>query len=66
MKKVTNIKKIEDYFNKHAYYNSLVHLGLGIGVGILITYPMVGTHPLRWGAVFVGLAVLGHLYPMWR
>lgn len=57
-------KKIRRYFEKHADYNAFVHLFAGIGVGILITYPMVGPHPVRWGLGFLTLAVLGHLYPL--
>lgn len=47
-------KKIKKY--------SLVLVGMGIG--ILITYPLVVTHPVRWGALFIGLGLLAHLYPL--
>ena len=58
-------KKLDKYMGAHRWYNSTVHLLFGIGVGILITYPLVVTHPLRWAAVFMGLGLLGHLYPLW-
>lgn len=53
-----------DYFKKHPNYNSLVHGVAGIGIGVLITYPLVGAHPLRWGLGLLVLAILGHLYPL--
>lgn len=61
---VMGVKKMEDYFKKHYNYNALVHTVLGVGIGILMTYPFVGEHPLRWGAAFVLAGVLGHLYPL--
>lgn len=33
---------------------------VGVGVGILITYPLVVTHPVRWGVLFIGLGLLAH------
>jgi len=58
------LQQIEKYFASHVRYNSLVHVIAGIGIGILITYPLIGAHPIRWGLVFLGLGVLGHLYPL--
>lgn len=58
-------KKIENYFKQHPTYNSIVHILAGMGIGVLITYPIVGTHPLRWGLVLLVLGVLGHLYPLY-
>ena len=57
-------KKIEAYFKKHAYYNSAVHVLVGVGIGILLTYPLAGAHPGRWGGLFLTAALLGHLYPL--
>lgn len=47
-------KKIQKY--------SLVLVGMGIG--ILITYPLVVTHPVRWGVGLIVLGLLAHLYPL--
>lgn len=55
-------KNAEEYFRKYPIFNSLTHAVGGIGIGILITYPFVGLHPIRWGLVFLVLSVLGHLY----
>ncbi|MEK7155128.1 MAG: hypothetical protein AAB697_03300 [Patescibacteria group bacterium] len=57
-------KKIGAYFRKHAYYNSAVHVLAGVGIGIFLTYPLVGAHPVRWGGLFLVVALLGHLYPL--
>ena len=58
------MKEIEKYFASHVRYNSAIHVLAGIGIGILITYPLIGAHPIRWGLAFLGLGVLGHLYPL--
>lgn len=38
------------------------HISLGIGIGILITNPMIMPHPVRWGVGFIVLAVLIYFY----
>ncbi|MCL5784384.1 MAG: hypothetical protein M1142_03460 [Patescibacteria group bacterium] len=45
-------------------FNSTVHFLIGLGVGILITYPLIGAHPVRWGIIFLAIGILGHLYPL--
>ena len=57
--------KIMKYFSKHAMYNSLVYLIGGIGAGIIIARPFDGAHPVRLGLILLGLAVAGHLVPLW-
>lgn len=57
-------QKIRKYFKEHVDYNGFVHMFAGIGIGILITYPLVGAHPIRWGVAFLLVAILGHLYPL--
>lgn len=51
-----------NYFKNHVEYNAFVHVLAGIGLGILIASPLTFPHPVRWGLIFVGLSVLGHLY----
>ncbi|OGE36913.1 hypothetical protein A3B45_02900 [Candidatus Daviesbacteria bacterium RIFCSPLOWO2_01_FULL_39_12] len=58
------LKEIEKYFSNHVRYNSTIHVLAGIGIGILITYPLIGAHPVRWGLAFLVLGILGHLYPL--
>ena len=57
-------KKIRNYFSDHPDYNSAVHLVAGTGIGVLITYPLIGEHPIRWSVVLLTLALVGHLYPL--
>ncbi|OGD63275.1 hypothetical protein A2160_02095 [Candidatus Beckwithbacteria bacterium RBG_13_42_9] len=57
-------KKIMTYFKNHVCYNSVVHVLAGLGIGILITYPYVGIHPVRVGGTLLILALLGHIYPL--
>jgi hypothetical protein len=54
--------KATAYFRKHIIYTAFVHLIGGIGIGVLITYPLAGIHPVRWGIIFLVIALLGHLY----
>ncbi|OGH12478.1 MAG: hypothetical protein A2857_02355 [Candidatus Levybacteria bacterium RIFCSPHIGHO2_01_FULL_36_15] len=56
------MKKIEKYFTKHVYANSLTHLAVGLGLGVLLTHTMFDPHPLRFGVLFLGLGLLGHAY----
>ncbi|MCL5432992.1 MAG: hypothetical protein M1524_02655 [Patescibacteria group bacterium] len=58
------IKKICNYLKKHPTYSAFVYLITGAGVGVLITYPFVQTHPLRWGGTLVVLGVVGLIYPL--
>ena len=55
-------KKVMKYFGSHPEVNALSHLTAGIGVGILITYPLIVSHPMRWGLLFLGLGLLGYVY----
>jgi len=56
-------KKIRKYLSDHPDYNGAIHVLVGIGIGIFMTYPLVGKHPVRWSIVFLTLGILGHLYP---
>lgn len=55
---------IRKYFEKHAYYNSVMHLIFGVGLGILIARPVIGEHPVRWAMALMAIGTLGHLYPL--
>lgn len=57
-------KQLEKYFGKHVLYNSVVHVLIGMGLGILLTYPVIGAHPLRWGVGLITVGILAHLYPL--
>lgn len=57
-------KKIDNYFKNHRYYNSFMHTIFGMGLGIIMTYPYFGEHPVRWGIALMTIGALGHLYPL--
>ena len=57
------LKNTEKYFKAHPAFNALTHALGGMGVGILITYPFIGSHPVRWGVILLALSLLGHVYP---
>lgn len=54
---------VESYFKKNPAYNSVVHLLIGAGFGILLTHTVIDPHPMRWGLGLIILGALGHLYP---
>ncbi|MCL4359808.1 hypothetical protein M1555_00940 [Patescibacteria group bacterium] len=53
-------KRAVTYMGKNVAFNSLTHLIGGIGIGMLLTYPLAGAHPVRWGLVFIAVALAGH------
>ena len=55
-------KRMEKYYAKHMQANAGVHAILGLGMGILITHPLVDPHPVRWGILIVALGLLAHLW----
>lgn len=56
------MKKLEKYFSKHVFFNSASHVLAGVGIGILVTYPIIGAHPMRWGVAFLVAGLFGHLW----
>jgi len=60
---MTALKKMEKYYSQHVWYAKIVGLVIGIGVGILITYPLAGAHPVRWGFTFLVVGALAGLAP---
>ena len=55
-------KKGLKYMSKHPTFNGSLHAIGGIGVGIIIASPIIGTHPVRWGIALMAIAALGHVY----
>lgn len=66
VKEVRTLKKIEKYFAKHVWFNSLGHLIGGVGIGALLTDGFFNPHPLRWGAGLIVVALLFHAYAYYR
>ena len=40
----------------------MIHALGGVGVGFLLTYPVAGVHPVRWGVACIALAIAGHVW----
>jgi len=66
MEGVRSLKRIEKYFAKHVYLNSLGHLIGGVGIGALITNGFLNPHPVRYAIVLLGVALLFHCYAYYK
>jgi hypothetical protein len=55
-------KNTMKYFSKYPDQNAFVSLLAGLGIGFLLAYPVVGEHPIRWGGLFVLMAVVGYAW----
>lgn len=62
--KLKSFKKLEKYYTRHVWYAKAVYVLTGVGLGVLITYPLIGEHPLRWGTLLLVLGLFGSLYPL--
>jgi hypothetical protein len=59
-----SMKKINKYLKDHPLYSATIHLLAGIGVGLLVPDTIViGNFPNKFGTLFLGLALIGYLYP---
>ena len=56
-------KKLIKYYGKHPVYAGVVHLIIGIGLGILASRPL-GIHPVRYGIALLIIGGLGKLYAL--
>ncbi len=54
---------MRDYFKKHPDFNAVVHLITGAGVGIAISRPFAGVHPVRWGITLLVVGMVLHMWP---
>ena len=57
-------KNAEKYFKKHLVFHGLVHFIGGLGLGLLLAQSVFFPHQVLWGASFIILALLGHLYAL--
>ena len=57
-------KKLLKYFSAHAVYNSAVHVVIGMGIGIILAWPIFLPHPVRWGVGLIAIGLAGHFYPL--
>lgn len=52
------IKRLYSYFRKHTAFTDLIHVSLGLGVGLLIA----GGQFIFWGWICLLIGGLGHIY----
>jgi len=55
-------KASQRYFSKHVDFSGIVHICVGIGIGALITYPIAGSHPVRFSVTFLIIGILGYIW----
>jgi len=55
-------KNAMKYFSKYPDQCIFVNLLTGVGLGFMLTYPVVGVHPIRWGLLFLGMGVVGFIW----
>lgn len=36
---------------------------IGIGLGAFLTYPIFGSHPVKWGLALIAMGLLWYFYP---
>lgn len=59
-KKDVTKKYVSDYFS----YPTVANIVVGIGIGMLLTYPLAGVHPVRWGVSLAVIGILAQLVPL--
>lgn len=42
---------------------TIAYVLAGVSIGILITYPIVTSHPIRWALIILTISLACHLYP---
>lgn len=57
-------KKIVRHLKGNSCYLGVSYLIMGMGLGVLFTYPIVGKHPVRWGAGLLALGLFAYLWPV--
>jgi hypothetical protein len=55
-------KNANKYFSKYPSQNTFVNLILGVGIGFVLAYPVIGEHPVRWGGLFILMGLIGNVW----
>lgn len=58
------MKRSYQYFAKHPHFNAIAHTLAGIGIGMLLVYPIFEGHTVRYGLIFLSLGLALHAYPL--
>ena len=53
-----NIKRMFSYFKKNTAITDLIHVLVGLGLGLIIA----GNELLNWGFFALAIGILGHVY----
>ena len=58
--------KINKYFSEHTFFNSWVHVFVGLGIAWLLSLAWQGYSALSLvlGIVFLAIGIAGHIYPL--
>jgi len=54
----SNIKHLYSYFKKNIAYTDIIHVLIGLGLGLIIA----GNNLLKWGFLALSIGILGHIY----
>lgn len=57
-------KIVERVVSSYFGYPTIVNIVVGMGVGMLLTYPLAGAHPVRWGVSLVVIGILAQIVPL--
>jgi len=56
----SSVKRLYAYFKRNTFITDLMHIGLGLGVGLIIA----GGTFFIWGIVALAAGLLGHVYAL--
>jgi len=52
------IKRLYSYFKKNTAFTDLIHILLGLGIGLIIA----GNKFFMWGIILLFIGIMGHIY----
>lgn len=52
-------KRMKKYYAKPHLIADMLLAVIGIGIGIAVSRPVAGEHPIRWGVTCIAIAALG-------
>jgi len=58
----SNIQRLYSYFKKNIAYTDLIHVLIGLGIGLIIA----GGELFNWGIVAFSIGILGHVFAFFK
>jgi len=52
------IERLYSYFKEHTLFTDMIHILLGLGLGLIIA----GGIWLNWGVLALAIGIIGHIY----